>query len=66
VSTPIRYASAATVFRSDGTPPTAAIGVFLPVSSTTLPFIVMGAQLLAAVRFIPTTGSATLNVEYYR
>jgi hypothetical protein len=48
-------------WRDDGTAPTAAIGMLLPV----------GVQLsysgnLAAIRFIEVTASATLNISYYK
>ncbi len=54
---PVRY-------RDDGTDPDATHGVTLPVTTAGLPFEYAGR--LSAIRFIPTTGTATLDVLYYR
>jgi hypothetical protein len=51
-------------YRDDGTAPTALLGVTLPVTTAGLPFLYQGT--LSKIQFIPTTGSATLDVLYYR
>ena len=52
-------------WRDDGTAPTAAIGNQLAVvGAGSLPFEYSGN--LSAFQFIPVTGSATVNVSYYR
>lgn len=55
-------------YRSDTTAPTASIGVYLPVSTGTpgLLFQLSGGDVLNNVQFIPVTGSATINIEYYK
>ena len=70
---PVRY-------RSDGVSPTASVGIYLPVSTSAYaPFTIcqqpgsnggsngttQPLQGLGSVKFIPTTGNAVLNVEYY-
>lgn len=54
-------ATAAVNYRDDGTAPTASTGMPL-AANTTLWYV----GNLAAIQIIPQTGSATLNVLYYR
>jgi len=51
-------------FRDDGVAPSATVGVTLPVTTNGLPFVYYGT--ISALQFIPVTGSATLDVLYYR
>jgi hypothetical protein len=51
-------------YRDDGTVPTASLGVTLPVTTAGLPFGYHGT--LSKIQFFPTTGSATLDILYYR
>ena len=51
-------------WRDDGTAPTAAIGVLLPVTTSGLPFQYSGT--LTAFQVIQTAASATVDVAYYR
>ena len=53
-------------WRPDGstTAPTTAIGMLLPVGSTTV--FVYSQAALAAVRFIETAASAKINVTYFK
>jgi hypothetical protein len=48
-------------WRDDGTAPTAAIGMSLPVGVN----LEYGGPNLAAIRFIQQAATATLNVSYY-
>lgn len=54
---PVRY-------RDDGVAPTATVGVTLPVTTAGLPFLYAGT--LSKIQFIPTTGTAVLDILYYR
>jgi hypothetical protein len=58
VSAPVRY-------RSDGTPPTASLGVLLPANPAE-PYQLAGGTLLASIKFIPVSGTATINAEFYK
>lgn len=51
-------------YRDDGTAPTTTLGVTLPVTTSGLPFIYQGT--LSKIQFISTTGTATLDILYYR
>lgn len=48
-------------FRDDGTNPTAAIGIIIPVNT---PFFYDGD--LSTIKFIETAVSATLDISYYQ
>jgi hypothetical protein len=51
-------------YRDDGVVPTASVGQPLLVSGATQPFIYSGN--LAAIQFIPVSGTATLDISYYK
>ena len=49
-------------YRDDGTAPTASAG--MPIAVGAAPFVYTGS--LSAIQFIPQTGSATLDIAYYK
>lgn len=50
-------------FRSDGTNPTAAVGVRIAVGEL---FVIDSLSIMTAIRFISETAGSLLNVEYYK
>jgi len=58
----ITVVTADVMYRDDGTDPTATVG--MPIALGTQNFLYAGN--LAAIRFISTTGTAVLNVLYYK
>jgi hypothetical protein len=51
-------------YRDDGVAPTANVGQPLAVFGTAPPFLYSGN--LAAIQFIPASGTATLDISYYK
>ena len=61
----ISVETAAVRWRDDGVSPTASDGILLPETSSTEPWTYVGTYGLSQIKFIATTGTASLNVSYY-
>jgi hypothetical protein len=53
-------------YRDDGTPPTASNGVLIPVTTATEPWVYYATAGFANLEFIATSGTAILNIAYYK